>query len=113
MTALAVQLTAGSTIEDQLPLTPGRRPDPTLGKKDIRPKQAGLIGGSVDSIRRRRERPCDACRKRKSRCVINNGAILCILCDLHKQDCTFVEPALRRKRKADSPGEKAEKLMEK
>ena len=48
----------------------------------------------------RRDRPCDACRRRKSRCVMHQGAELCVLCELHKQTCTFVEDPLPRKRKA-------------
>lgn len=33
--------------------------------------------------------PCDACRRRRSRCVIHPGAALCVLCEYHKQECTF------------------------
>ncbi|CAE7000359.1 hypothetical protein CFE70_000994 [Pyrenophora teres f. teres 0-1] len=55
--------------------------------------------GSVSNIRSRRERPCDACRRRKSRCVIHEGAALCVLCEFHKQECTFVQSPLPRKRK--------------
>jgi hypothetical protein len=57
-------------------------------------------GGPVSNIRSRRERPCDACRRRKSRCVIHEGATLCVLCEFHKQECTFVQSPLPRKRKA-------------
>ena len=68
--------------------------------------------------RPRRERPCDGCRRRKSKCVLqplppSQGppnststtppARRCVLCDFHKQDCTFVENALPRKRKAVDP----------
>ena len=55
--------------------------------------------GPVSNIRSRRERPCDACRRRKSRCVIHEGAALCVLCEFHKQECTFVQSPLPRKRK--------------
>ena len=51
------------------------------------------------NIRSRRERPCDACRRRKSRCVIHEGAVLCVLCEFHKQECTFVQDPQPRKRK--------------
>lgn len=60
-------------------------------------KPAGT--GNVSNVRSRRERPCDACRRRKSRCVINEGALLCVLCEFHKQDCTFVQDPQPRKRK--------------
>ncbi|KAK5172154.1 Fungal specific transcription factor [Saxophila tyrrhenica] len=48
--------------------------------------------------RARRERPCDGCRKRKSKCVLQESR-KCVLCEFHKQDCTFVEQAQPRKRK--------------
>ncbi|KAL1590205.1 hypothetical protein WHR41_01159 [Cladosporium halotolerans] len=50
--------------------------------------------------RPRRERPCDGCRRRKSKCVLQEGR-RCVLCEFHKQDCTFVENAQPRKRKVD------------
>ncbi|KAF2088319.1 hypothetical protein K490DRAFT_11100, partial [Saccharata proteae CBS 121410] len=56
--------------------------------------------------RSRRERPCDACRRRKSRCVIHEGAQLCVLCEFHKQQCTFVQSPLPRKRKITLDGRK-------
>lgn len=52
----------------------------------------------------RPDRPCDICRKRKSRCVIKLGSSTCILCEFHKQSCTFEEqPVPRAKRKAPEP----------
>lgn len=48
--------------------------------------------------RPRRERPCDGCRRRKSKCVLQEGR-RCVLCEFHKQECTFVENAQPRKRK--------------
>ncbi|KAF2636359.1 hypothetical protein P280DRAFT_493187 [Massarina eburnea CBS 473.64] len=62
--------------------------------------------GPVANIRTRRERPCDACRRRKSRCVIHEGQVLCVLCDFHKQECTFVQSPLPRKRKVVDDGKK-------
>jgi hypothetical protein len=47
----------------------------------------------------RKERPCDACRKRKSRCVINEDAKICVLCEFHHQECTFLYTPQPRKRK--------------
>ena len=38
---------------------------------------------------RRSVRPCDACRKRKTRCVTNNGDTNCIYCQLRNTQCTF------------------------
>ena len=49
-----------------------------------------------------RSRPCDACRRRKSRCVLNEGAVKCVLCEFHAQDCTFIEEIPPRKRRRTS-----------
>lgn len=46
----------------------------------------------------RKERPCDACRRRKSRCVTNDGADKCVLCQFHSQECTFLQSPQPRKR---------------
>lgn len=52
----------------------------------------------------RPDRPCDTCRRRKSKCVIKPGHAICILCEFHGQSCTFEEqPAPRSKRKATIP----------
>ncbi|KAH8774934.1 transcriptional regulatory protein [Hyaloscypha sp. PMI_1271] len=48
---------------------------------------------------KRKERPCDACRKRKSRCVIEEESTICVLCKFHGQECTFVQNPQSRKRK--------------
>lgn len=69
-------------------------------------KPASSAPGPVANIRTRRERPCDACRRRKSRCVIHEGAVLCVLCEFHKQECTFVQSPLPRKRKVVDDGKK-------
>lgn len=52
--------------------------------------------------RGRRDRPCDACRRRKSRCVMNEGAEICVLCQFHSQECTFVQSPQPRKRRLAS-----------
>ncbi|KAL6401222.1 hypothetical protein AUP68_16951 [Ilyonectria robusta] len=39
--------------------------------------------------RRRRLRPCDACRKRKTRCVTKDGDGDCVHCQLRASACTF------------------------
>ncbi|KAF2155817.1 hypothetical protein K461DRAFT_265311 [Myriangium duriaei CBS 260.36] len=68
-----------------------RAPMTTTTKKTVTP---------VDGKRFRAERPCDGCRRRKSKCVIQDSAP-CILCKAHKQECTFVQGPLPRKRKVD------------
>jgi len=46
----------------------------------------------------RRNRPCDACRRRKSRCVLEKGSKVCVLCRFHDQACTYKEAPAPRKR---------------
>ncbi|CAD0024312.1 unnamed protein product [Aureobasidium pullulans] len=55
-----------------------------------------------NSARSTKERPCDACRRRKTRCVKESGEDKCVLCKFHSQECTYLhEPVARtRKRKA-------------
>jgi|SRR5579871_5163851 len=49
-----------------------------------------------------KRRPCDACRRRKSRCEFNDGDLSCVLCKFHRQPCLFNEnPQPRKKRKVD------------
>lgn len=59
----------------------------THGDKEnhISGKPASTSFSTVSNVRNRRERPCDACRRRKSRCVIHEGAVLCVLCEFHRQ----------------------------
>ncbi|KAK4628768.1 Transcriptional activator protein DAL81 [Fulvia fulva] len=70
------------------------------------------IQQTTPPARSRRERPCDGCRRRKSKCVLQENR-RCVLCEFHKQDCTFVENAQPRKRKTedaprpDSPSKKS------
>ncbi|KAH6678138.1 fungal-specific transcription factor domain-containing protein, partial [Halenospora varia] len=59
---------------------------------------------SESNIRTRKDRPCDACRRRKSRCVINEGQTSCVLCQFHTQECTFVQSPQPRKRKLNTDG---------
>jgi len=84
-----------------------RKQKPSPGKDNlVSIKPISSTVGPVANIRTRRERPCDACRRRKSRCVIQEGAVLCVLCDFHKQECTFVQSPLPRKRKVVDDGKK-------
>ena len=38
--------------------------------------------------------------------MIHEGAVLCVLCEFHKQECTFVQDPQPRKRKVPGEGEK-------
>ena len=62
--------------------------------------------------RSKRERPCDGCRRRKSKCVLQESR-KCVLCEFHKQECTFVENAQPRKRKLDDSGSTKENASKK
>src|ERR1700761_7733030 len=73
------------------------------------PNQVTTPQGSVSStganLRNRPRRPCDACRKRKSRCEITEGETVCVLCKFHRQPCLFQEnPQPRKKRKISNGG---------
>lgn len=89
------------------------RPQPKRrmsGKENLvhfKPSSTTNLGG-ITNIRSRRERPCDACRRRKSRCVIHEGAVLCVLCEFHKQECTFIQDPQPRKRKVVIDAERKE-----
>ncbi|KAF1832436.1 nitrogen regulatory protein OTam [Decorospora gaudefroyi] len=48
----------------------------------------------------RARRPCDPCRRRKSRCEVQDGNLPCLLCRFHNQECTFNEDPQPRKRRA-------------
>lgn len=53
--------------------------------------------------RGRRERPCDACRRRKSKCVVTEGpSKTCAACGVHGQECTYLEDPQPRKRRLDT-----------
>src|ERR1700733_3935498 len=63
--------------------------------------------GQTDSalLKSRSRRPCDSCRRRKSRCEMIDGATSCVLCRFHRQECTFLAHPQPRKRKAASLSE--------
>ncbi|EMC95191.1 hypothetical protein BAUCODRAFT_42261, partial [Baudoinia panamericana UAMH 10762] len=70
-----------------------------MDSKETRPALKQLQQSAPPS-RSRKERPCDGCRRRKSKCVLQDSG-RCVLCEFHKQECTFVEKAQPRKRKVD------------
>ncbi|KAG9245186.1 fungal-specific transcription factor domain-containing protein [Calycina marina] len=47
----------------------------------------------------RKDRPCDSCRRRKSRCIIPENMEICIMCHSRGEECTFVQTPQRRKRR--------------
>ncbi|RDW71798.1 hypothetical protein BP5796_07832 [Coleophoma crateriformis] len=96
------------------PMTMARSAPIAIASRKSRPEQLSSANGSMSSsnsnessltnTRTRKDRPCDACRRRKSRCVINEGQPSCVLCQFHSQDCTFVQSPQPRKRKLNTEG---------
>ncbi|KAI9714202.1 MAG: hypothetical protein M1812_006423 [Candelaria pacifica] len=105
-TAVAVQALSSST--PSIPIsTSNSRLKGVKAEKGLTKSKAMSAAADASNTRSRRDRPCDACRRRKSRCVIGDGVASCTLCDFHKQECTFVQSPQPRKRTLNSD-EKAE-----
>ncbi|KAK9242009.1 hypothetical protein V1506DRAFT_548872 [Lipomyces tetrasporus] len=58
-----------------------------LGNK---PKLSSTPRSCHDSGGATRERPCDACRKRKIRCLLTEETATCVLCKSRSLECTFL-----------------------
>lgn len=66
-------------------------------------------GKDAKVVRGRRERPCDACRKRKSKCVTIEGQNnVCAACGVHGQECTYIEDPQPRKRRLEGDGKEVD-----
>ncbi|CZS90529.1 related to nitrogen regulatory protein [Rhynchosporium graminicola] len=76
----------------------------TNGRTRLSISMSSTASEAGSNIRSRKERPCDACRRRKSRCIMNEGQTTCVLCQFHTQECTFVQSPQPRKRKLNSEG---------
>ena len=48
----------------------------------------------------KRTRPCDTCRRRKTRCHTDERETTCVLCKFHGQQCTYDQTPRHRKRAA-------------
>lgn len=57
------------------------------------------LGGANGIPKARPQRPCDNCRKRKSRCEILEDDTQCVLCQFHNKTCTFISDAPKKKRR--------------
>ncbi|RYN45506.1 hypothetical protein AA0114_g8953 [Alternaria tenuissima] len=55
---------------------------------------------NAQTTKSKSRRPCDPCRRRKSRCEISESGPPCVLCQFHDQECTFKENPQPRKRRA-------------
>ncbi len=105
-TAIAVQASSSGPAPVS-GTTVNARSKGTKAEKGVTKSKAMATVADATNTRSRRDRPCDACRRRKSRCVIGDGVASCTLCDFHKQECTFVQSPQPRKRRlnVDEKGE--------
>ncbi|KAK9236611.1 fungal-specific transcription factor domain-containing protein [Lipomyces kononenkoae] len=58
---------------------------------------------------KRPDRPCDSCRRRKSRCVFSENDSVCFLCRFHNYECMFSDNPAPRKRQRRNSGDSAAK----
>ncbi|KAI4727942.1 hypothetical protein E4T49_04335 [Aureobasidium sp. EXF-10728] len=76
-------------------------------------EQQSLIEGPRapgNSARSTKERPCDACRRRKTRCVKEKSEDKCVLCKFHSQECTYLhEPVARTRKRKAQPSEETDR----
>ncbi|EPS40572.1 hypothetical protein H072_5541 [Dactylellina haptotyla CBS 200.50] len=95
-TATTAPAQASQTVAPSSSANPGRKsPSAALPPTSTQPASAT----TSTNTRSRKDRPCDACRRRKSRCVMNEESSICVLCQFHKQDCTFLQSPQPRKRR--------------
>lgn len=66
---------------------------------DIHPQHHLLMNHSNPAISKnsKTRRPCDHCRRRKTKCVIIPGASNCVQCEAKSLSCTYVGQAVKRK----------------
>lgn len=100
--------TAPIAIASRKPPHPSTDNNPD-GRDSIRNILSASTGSTASTesgsnTRTRKDRPCDACRRRKSKCVIHEGQASCVLCQFHTQECTFVQSPQPRKRKLNAEG---------
>lgn len=102
--AMSTPISIPRTAPIPIAAKPNHAKNDTPAKESIKPKASSsmrslIVDGDLPNTRTRKDRPCDACRRRKSKCVIHEGQVACVLCKFHKQDCTFVQSPQPRKRK--------------
>lgn len=56
--------------------------------------------------RQRRTRPCDACRKNKTKCVVKDGKHACLQCQTRESTCEYNHAPPERKQRSLRDGEK-------
>ncbi len=78
--------------------------------ENLQPLESNTSTGYTNNSNSK-SRPCDACRRRKSRCVLKDGALKCVLCDFHNQACTYLQTPQARKRKSVSISQDEEVIV--
>ncbi|KAK9367293.1 transcriptional activator protein DAL81 [Lipomyces kononenkoae] len=74
-----------------------------LGNKPKLASPAGS-GSGHNSGGTTRERPCDACRKRKVRCLLTEESATCVLCKSRSLECTFLQDPPRKRKRPEAEG---------
>lgn len=64
---------------------------------------------AIQDVRRQR-RPCDHCRRRKTKCVMIPGTNNCVQCEAKSLTCTFVEQTLRKDDSEEALAKRAKRL---
>jgi hypothetical protein len=104
--ATAVTMQPSPIRPNPVPIAPARSQNKIQARSRetlIRPKPMSSDGNSNTGIVvGGKDRPCDACRKRKSRCAMNEATKKCYSCDFHRQDCTFSDTPPPRKKRTDT-----------
>src|SRR5579862_1545886 len=85
-------------------VSPSMAPPPLSTTTDPSPPKTGSLKSN------RFGRPCDACKRRKQRCVFRDGQEdVCVMCEFQNVPCTFTDagiaPAPNRKRTIPPTGE--------
>jgi hypothetical protein len=73
---------------------------------------------AASNLKSNRGRPCDACKRRKQRCVFRDGQDdVCVMCEFQNVPCTFTEgvvvPTTNRKRSGPSADTTVKKRRQK
>ncbi|KAI9680127.1 MAG: Fungal specific transcription factor [Caeruleum heppii] len=92
------------TVNAHSDLKGARKPNGTslANNKASVDDKATELAHCVSALPGRRERPCDACGIRKSKCAFKNGAGFCQQCVTSGHECTSINSPQPRKRHLDS-----------
>ena len=95
MTAIGI---ASPSFSPRTPSPQSSNPAPKDVATALDSPSQGL--STSQSTASRKRRPCDACRRRKSKCVVVTAQHRCNACLAHEFECTYIEQPASRKRKS-------------